>query len=556
MEEDTRVIFNNIWGPVLPSVLEGLEGLQQDDAQKLEDERDRRFNDASPSYAESGETTQPPSPHSPTVDEYYQKTLREKKEARGKSIPLRQFASQARRECERLDRQHLEKRTGRRQTLPWDNTSDYTANSENNVRSRWIEQGIWGDDWGPAWPYDSHPMTPGWISREGRPFVGHSHNRYKAVPGTRWGHEEPDPGFESESETQSEPRPRLKQRPLSALSVGLGQPKPPKPPPPPVRYVETRWGLIAQAPVPRPKVRDREASRPYPQFLYQAYKERDWIEDEMNYKARTNSHEARSSVIDLKTLDEMAYESVKKNWIEDGIWKSDWDDFPGGTWAHEDPDEQDVVEAPAASVPAESKILSETEAQATSDVSQRHASASRAGLPEEKGTQGRLSRSRSDVIDDASPLGRSVRVLSAPGQSKRSRASDTVDEQQPSKRPRHNAQYSVLSLQSTSEDDDTNKQSYDSSTAVTNGVKEAKILPRDKEAASTSKQTATKHAESVVGSLRRSQRIAGLEAKRRADKNTEAEERCSRSAPTKFAKKTEVVKQAKTVRKGRRGRRS
>lgn len=66
--------------------------------------------------------------------------------ARYKSTPLNQFKSQARRERERLEHQLSEERFGRRQTLLWDQSSDLQANSENNVRSRWVEQGIWGDE--------------------------------------------------------------------------------------------------------------------------------------------------------------------------------------------------------------------------------------------------------------------------------------------------------------------------------------------------------------------------------------------------------------------------
>lgn len=84
-------------------------------------------------------------------------------------------------------------------------------------------------------------------------------------------------------------------------------------------------------PHPYPTPRNSEGSRPYRQFLYQFVKEREWIKDHMDHLNK--SHPCDPYNVDL---DSMAYETVKSNWIRDGIWKPEWTELPGSTWAHED----------------------------------------------------------------------------------------------------------------------------------------------------------------------------------------------------------------------------
>lgn len=324
-------LFNNPQRPVLPHVVEGLQRLQ-DDPQKLAHERDRRYDEPLPPYSESGETTQPPAPGPPVVDEPYQRELRIL--THYKSTPLNQFQSQARRERERLEHQLSEERFGRRQTLLWDQSSDLQANSENIVRSRWVEQGIWGDEWGPAWPRHSHPMST-WLYPGFGPFIGpYNITASESWPGARWGHEES--GQEPESEPKSEPKsePERERRPIFGIfGLGVGQPEPPRP------RRQIPLGPVPPCLIPTPTVRNPEASRPYNQFMYQITKERDWIKDETDYKQP-------GSAIDL---DAAAYQGVKNNWIEDGIWNPKWDELPGRTWIYEESEDEVVVEAPAAS---------------------------------------------------------------------------------------------------------------------------------------------------------------------------------------------------------------
>lgn len=174
-----------------------------------------------------------------------------------------------------------------------------------------------------------------WSHRGGGPFSGpYNATTSESWPGARWGHKENDREPESEPESEPKSEPEQERPPIFGIfGLGVGQPKRPRPrrqlPPGPVPIYL----------IPTPTVRNPEASRPYDQFLYQITKERDWIKDETDYKQP-------GSAIDL---DAVAYQGVKKNWIKNGIWNPKWDDLPGRTWIYEEPEEEVVVEAPAAS---------------------------------------------------------------------------------------------------------------------------------------------------------------------------------------------------------------
>ncbi|KAH8729166.1 hypothetical protein BGZ61DRAFT_491617 [Ilyonectria robusta] len=551
-------LFNNPQRPVLPHVVEALQRLQ-DDPQQLAHERDRRYDDPPPPYSESGETTQPPTPGPPVVDESYQRELRML--ARYKSTPLNQFKSQARRERERLEHQLSEERFGRRQTLLWDQSSDLQANSENNVRSRWS----------PAWPKDSHLMST-WSHRGGGPFSGpYNATTSESWPGARWGHKENDREPESEPESEPKSEPEQERPPIFGIfGLGVGQPKRPRPrrqlPPGPVPIYL----------IPTPTVRNPEASRPYDQFLYQITKERDWIKDETDYKQP-------GSAIDL---DAVAYQGVKKNWIKNGIWNPKWDDLPGRTWIYEEPEEEVVVEAPAASDDS-GRRPSDTADDRQQTHGPRHPSLFRpAPIPEvtngrtdggptrapggaeasnaEGRPSGRTRESSSRQLtvthgtqDPEQPPRRSLRsarpsqaetggssaatcLSSPPCQSKRSRCSDAVEHEQPPKRPRHNTRHSVLSSHNAS---DTNKESHNSKTVVTKGATPS----CDEMATSTSRGTGGKRVTAVSNPLRRSARIAERERKQPTDVSAELQRGRSSTATTKTAT-------TKTAKRGRPGR--
>lgn len=303
-------LFNNRQRNIIPQVIEALQQIE-DDPQRLDLERD---SEPPPPYR-SGETTQPPSPEPPGPPAIDQYVLRQNMlEARGASRPAAQFKSQTNREHDRLLHQLDRERSGRKQTLPFDMSMDLQANADNNVRSRWVKQGIWMDDWGPAWPKGSEPLSINWTTRP---------ERYPE-PGAYWGHEkkpekQPSPALEPKETQRSK-----------VFTFGASKPK------------QSEAASKDAASPPQPKdcaetsPRDSEASRPFNQFFAQMDHEREWIKDELQYN--------RTSAFDI---DRMVYESVKKNWIEDDLWIPEWDDLPGMAWRHEHLMPEGLPESPS-----------------------------------------------------------------------------------------------------------------------------------------------------------------------------------------------------------------
>ncbi|KAG8410991.1 hypothetical protein J3459_016749 [Metarhizium acridum] len=476
---------------------------------------------------------------------------------------------QAKRERERLEHQMSEKRFGRRQTLPWDGSSDLRANSENNVRSRWVEQGIWGDEWGPAWPEDSHPMTMKWEQEGDGPFFGsYNSTTSESWPGARWGHEKPDPEPESESESESESEPRSEpgqeRRPVFGIfGSGVGQPKRPKPHPL-IRLIQTEQGPRPY--IPNPTVRNPEASRPYNQFLYQISKECEWIKDEID-------HKAPGTGVDL---DAMAYQSVKDIWIEDGIWNSKWGELPGMTWIHEEPEEEEEVEAPAspdatigqqenaidhgrqhASVPQTINIFGQTQISHVASGGSNSSSAPALGDAEASNTVRRTGRRTREALSRQNPVNHDVQVPadaprrspriarppreergvpSAPRPSKRSHGSGAVEDEHPPKRLRRNTRHSAP--HNASDSAEANKP-HGLRTVDTNGAVEGRIPPGDKRVEPASGKTRGKRAKAVsnpANPVRRSARIAEREMKRRANMAEELPSRSPRGKTTRRAR--------------------
>jgi len=71
------------------------------------------------------------------------------------------------------------------------------------------------------------------------------------------------------------------------------------------------------------------ASKPYNQFEHQ-------ISDEKKRIMEADLDRTRSIPVgsDAYTI---AYENVKKRWVEQGIWNSKWNQFASGRWKHEEP---------------------------------------------------------------------------------------------------------------------------------------------------------------------------------------------------------------------------
>ncbi|PVI01560.1 hypothetical protein DM02DRAFT_627599 [Periconia macrospinosa] len=264
------------------------------------------------SYASSGETTQPWSIfEDPNPDEVSRRTwrLQTQRLACHQSRPFYQFQSQTRRERERIIYQVRNERYGRRQTLLNDVTADLHANAENNVRARWVEQGIWKDEWGPAWPKGAKPSELSWQFP--------AQNTSIPRPSLRWGHENI---HEYQRRPQLEPKPKTE--PTRKVSARR-------------RQEEPNTAAEKSLHTPAPKITNTPlnisefnmaASRPYEQFLFQVSKEHEWITDELEFEGSTEGVD----------IDAMAYESVKIHWIEDEVWNFGWGELPGMTWMHED----------------------------------------------------------------------------------------------------------------------------------------------------------------------------------------------------------------------------
>lgn len=81
--------------------------------------------------------------------------------------------------------------------------------------------------------------------------------------------------------------------------------------------------------------REREASRPFHQFVFQISIERERIQ------ARSGNENASAANINSR-----AYAKVKETWTKRGIWNDKWTTLPGMSWKHENPLENLVVDSP------------------------------------------------------------------------------------------------------------------------------------------------------------------------------------------------------------------
>jgi hypothetical protein len=154
--------------------------------------------------------------------------------------------------------------------------TDPNTFAQEIVRARWKEQGIWRSQW------DSFASG-------------------------RWKHEEPLELSESDTDSQT----NQSSPPLLFC--------PPRLP----RNVDEQHRIAK-----RQATREREASRPYPQFVYQVSTERERIQDEDIVEGGSNG-----SIPDINTT---AYKNVKNTWIRRRIWNDNWGTLPGMKWKHEE----------------------------------------------------------------------------------------------------------------------------------------------------------------------------------------------------------------------------
>jgi hypothetical protein len=265
--------------------LAGLEG----NPQRLDHER-IRFDSSPPPYISdrSGTTTRSQSPNPPNEE---QRRRQERRVQLGReriaSQPYNQFSAQTSEERDRL----LEASLNGIRRLPVGSNTYKMA--RENVKKRWVEQGIWNNKW--------NEMASG-----------------------RWKHEEP-PELESESKTDSE----AESPPLFSFLPEQPQPKPRRP------KSDNEKRRIAERRAVRES--EREASRPYRQFVYQISKERERIQEKPE-----NGEGADAADINTR-----AYENVKNTWTKRGIWNGRWGILPGMSWKHEEPLEEETADGPA-----------------------------------------------------------------------------------------------------------------------------------------------------------------------------------------------------------------
>lgn len=116
------------------------DSTQSHDSNSIENIETLGFRDDRPPY------------HPSTWDEQKQPVLYTSRSALEFGIPYRLFKFESSRELKRLINQEADALLGRPRRLPFDPYRPLIHNADNNVRARWIEQGIWRSGWGREWP--------------------------------------------------------------------------------------------------------------------------------------------------------------------------------------------------------------------------------------------------------------------------------------------------------------------------------------------------------------------------------------------------------------------
>ncbi|KAI1185500.1 hypothetical protein F5B17DRAFT_407758 [Nemania serpens] len=168
----------------------------------------------------------------------------------------------------------------------------------DSVKELWVEQGIWNEKWDSSsgdwrWKHEE-PPTPE-RRDEGRVIFG---NRREDEGRGIFGNRREDEGRgifgitrEDAERTDEEPK-------------------------------QTEASQSARQ-------RERDASRPFYQFIFQVTKQREHIQQQLPPDQAT-----ASGLADINTK---AYEAIKKTWIRRGIWNMKWGILPGMSWRHEQP---------------------------------------------------------------------------------------------------------------------------------------------------------------------------------------------------------------------------
>ncbi|KKZ60762.1 hypothetical protein EMCG_04572 [[Emmonsia] crescens] len=326
----------------------------EENPQQLAHTRDR-FSDSPPSYKsqQSHNSTLSHSP-SPVCDQQRQREAHRFRlmEEHKASLPYTQFSAQRGEELDRI----LRASTDGSNSIPIG--IGFHKLAHDNVKKQWVEQGIWNDKWNDR----AHGL---------------------------WKHEEPlDIDSESEIEDKSEhisilPRPERLMGDAESEPQRITRPRPillpftskPHPEPHDVgtesdTQREIRFGSIVFSgrgyPSPQPfrqqentnsnkkkqgiaerratLKREREASRPFHQFIYQVSRDRERMQSETEDERATTTATLNS---DINTK---AYENVKAIWVRRKIWNRKWGILPGMVWKHEEPIELLTADPPPVQV--------------------------------------------------------------------------------------------------------------------------------------------------------------------------------------------------------------
>ena len=171
---------------------------------------------------------------------------------------------------------------------------DLEEAAEANVKYRWIQQGIWDQQW-------------------------------ENQPGKIWKHELQDPP------PPKRPSDAVKEGGVKGLQRGHKRK---------LSDLKKEYHDVVRIAIGH---QDRQSSRPCYQFLYQFCREREWIKMGLGSQVQgqgqdqDHDHDHDHDHDQQTKLDVRAYENVKSRWIRDGVWDDDWTFVPGTSWRHERP---------------------------------------------------------------------------------------------------------------------------------------------------------------------------------------------------------------------------
>ncbi|KAI1292604.1 hypothetical protein F5Y03DRAFT_18916 [Xylaria venustula] len=266
-----------------------------EDPQRLDCMR-ARFSEPPPSYQSHSSRTpsRSQSPNPPSEEqqrrEWRQAQLTLEHPA---SLPSSQFDAQVGEECRWV---YKERYPTHSPPPSWAPGPTFERPAVETVKKRWIKQGMWKDEW---------------------------NNKNK--PSGRWKHEEPlEPESESKTDSEAEAETEsifISKRRKSSARRRKGNEE--------IRQIAERRPVLE---------REREASRPYHQFLWQVSQERERIQDEQGVGG--------TPAEDLADVNTRAYERIKSRWMRWGVWHSKWGVLPGMWWKHERPLEELIAGDP------------------------------------------------------------------------------------------------------------------------------------------------------------------------------------------------------------------